>query len=181
MKIIDFVEKVFFILFSSLIIFSCSDSRNIVEEDNSYTTIKSIIGNIESDTVWSVELEKDRLSEKVGIEPEYIPEGSYLTKDNSKILKNYKCAVYPSFSDFGSLDISKAELKYINTADRFCENLSNGEEEKIYSSFNNNYKFNFVFFISALKTGWKEYFGSDFPVPELKNEEVKNQESKKES
>ena len=129
---------------------SCSDYRNEIEEEIEVKTIKNYVSDIENQTVWSVELEKDRLSQKLENASEFISDGKSLTKDNAKILKNFKSALYPSFSEFGSLDISNVEQKYLDFANKICASVVEMNKETLYSYFPVNYRYNCIFFLNQM-------------------------------
>ena len=154
-----FISTVFFFLFS----FSCSNSRDLTEDSSDLYTIKSLVADIENETVWSVELEGERLVRPVKEEVSYIPEGHTLTTENVKLSASLKPPVYPTFKDFGSLDISSLEYKYLESAQAFASYLAEWDQEKLYACFPSNYRFNYIFFADELKKGWKDNFKLSFP------------------
>jgi hypothetical protein len=150
----------------SLIFFSCSNAREMNEDISEVYTIKNVVTQIGNETVWSVELEKDRLTLPVNESAPFIPEGHTLTTENAKLSSSLKPAVYPSFENFGSLDISTLEYKHLETARNICSQLSQWNQEKLFGSFPSNYRFNYIFFADELKKGWKDNFNVSFPEEE---------------
>ena len=150
-------------LLSVLFYASCSSDAAETINAADLDTIKRTVSKIEDETVWSVELEKDRLSQNITSNPELFAQGINLTKENSRILKMYTPAVYPSFTDFGSLDVSKTEYKFITSAEEICSYINSNDQENLFSCFTSNYRFNYVFFVQELKRNWKENMGTDFP------------------
>jgi hypothetical protein len=154
-------------LLSVLFYASCSSDAAETINAADLDTVKRTVSKIEDETVWSVELEKDRLSQNITSNPELFAQGINLTKENSRILKMYTPAVYPSFTDFGSLDVSKTEYKFITSAEEICSYISSNDQENLFSCFSSNYRFNYVFFVQELKRNWKENMGTDFPEPDV--------------
>lgn len=150
-------------IFSLLFYMSCSNDADENINAADLQTIKSLVTKIEDETVWSVELEKERLSKNLASDSENLAGSLVLTKDNSRILKAYREAVYPSFSDFGSLNISSMEYKNLSSAEEICSSLCNLDEDKLFSYFSSNYRYNYIFFARELKKGWKDNFGKAFP------------------
>lgn len=156
-----------FILISALFIFlsffSCSHSKELAEDSSELFTIKSLVSDIENDTVWSLELEGDRLTKAVKEDVPYIPEGHTLTTENVKLSASIKPPLYPAFKDFASLDISSLEYKHLESAAALSSYLADWEQEKLFSSFPSNYRFNYIFFADELKKDWKDNFDQAFP------------------
>ena len=159
---------IFTFLFS-ISLFSCSHQKDGGEETSDLYTIKSLVSQIENEAVWSVELEKERLTKTVKQEADFIPEGHTLTTENVKLSASFKPPVYPSFRDFGSLDISSLEYKYLESAGTFSSYLAEWNQEKIYACFPSNYRFNYIFFADELKKGWKDNFKTAFPDSDVFN------------
>ncbi|WP_027727344.1 hypothetical protein [Treponema sp. C6A8] len=139
----------------SLLFNSCSDGAldgSLASENSELETIKSRVARIEKETEWADELEKDRLFTDLTSQ-----------KENSIIITTDIEGLYPSFSDFGSLDISSLEYKFQASAEEICNTLTSFNEEKLYSYFLSNYRFNYVFFAQELRKGWKNEFGQKFP------------------
>ena len=155
------------VIFLSLMSFSCSNSREPEESASDLYTIKSLVTDIENKTVWSMELEKDRLIKPVREDTDFIPEGHFLTRENAKLSSKLKPAVYPFFRDFGSLDISSIEYKYLDYAETFSSYLGGWNQEMLFNSFPENYRFNYIFFAQELKSGWKDNFDQTFPESKL--------------
>ena len=153
-------------VFFPLCFFSCSHSKELLDDADDLYTIKSLVSQIENQTVWADELEKDRLTRPVQEDVPYIPEGHTLTKENAKLSSILKSAVYPEFKDFGSLDISLIEYKHLESAGNICSQLSEWNQEKLFGFFSSNYRFNYIFFADELKKGWKDNFDVSFPEGE---------------
>jgi len=144
------------LFFLSLVLVSCSDSRSDGTAGAEIKTVKSSVGEMENQIVWSLELEGNRLSQKTGSYPDFISDGKSLTKDNAKILMNFSSPLYPVFSDFASLDISQVEIKYLDFAGQVAEQIMTFDKESLFSSFAASYRFNCIFFIQDFEKKWKE-------------------------
>lgn len=157
-----------FIFFSSILIsaflIGCSNSN---ESKLSYTdvdTIKEIVKERELDVTWTKEVEGARLTQDISsaAEPKISEDVPY-TAHTIKILPSYKESVYPSISNFGSLNDSNLTPEKREFINNFCKSIS----ENIYSGpdgyFKSSYIFNYVFFKNELIEKWPEMFESDFP------------------
>ncbi len=169
-----------FTVFLILFFFSCSNNAAESTDASDLQTIKSLVSKIEDDTVWSVELEKERLSQNLSSDSENLSGSLVLNKDNSRILKAYREAVYPSFSDFGSLNISSMDYKNLTSAEEICSSLCNLDEDKLFSYFSSNFRYNYIFFAQELKEGWKKNFGKAFPELKLSETEETSEASETE-
>ena len=159
----------FVFIIHSLFIFSCANEKLDEEENSQLETIKGLFFALEENTQWTEELEKERLSKKLSDSAFYIKEGSSLTPENAKLSPLLNQPVFPYFKDFGSLDISSVQIKYLEAADKFSSFIAEENRESAFFSFPENYRFNYVFFESELKKGWKENFLEDFPLKEEKS------------
>ncbi len=155
------------VIIISLAFFSCSNSKDLTDVSENLYTIKNIVTHIEDETVWATELEQSRLSKPVAESAAYIPEGHSLTTDSARLSSALRPSVYPSFSDFGSLDVSSVEYKYLEGAEKLCSNISLWKEELLFNIFPASFRFNFIFFAEELKAGWKNNFSADFPEAEI--------------
>lgn len=155
----------------SLLLFSCSNSKDLTEESSELFTIKSVVSQIENDTVWSVELEGERLTQPVKNDAPFLSEGHTLTVENAKLSAALLPAVYPGFKNFASLDISSLEYKFIESASDFSSQISTWNQEKLFSNFPSNFRFNYIFFEEELKKGWKNNFNHSFPEKNTEEED----------
>ncbi len=158
---------IFTFLFS-ISLFSCSHQKDGGEETSDLYTIKSLVSQIENEAVWSVELEKERLTKTVKQEADFIPEGHTLTTENAKLSASLNPAVYPVFKDFASLNLSNIEYKYVENSEKLCRLLADWDQEKLFGAFPSNYRFNYIFFAEELQKGWKDNFGKKFPSSDEK-------------
>ncbi len=154
----------FLIILSSIIsmsfLFSCKNAQEssvVVTESN---TIKKTVQDKELEITWTQELENERLSKSISRDGmELGPDVPY-NKDLFKITGN-KFPIYPSLSDFGSLDTSTMYLSVKDKLNKFCEAFSTYEHSGAEEFFNRKYIFNYVFFTKDFEDGWTKYFDTE--------------------
>jgi len=150
----------FIFLFFTL---SCNNEAEqkltFLEED----TIKKSVKTKESNITWSKEIEGERLSQdlspvnsKVSSEVEY-------NMDVMKVLPDFQKPQYPEFENFGKLDISELNYSAKEKIVQFCTDFSKGSNSSVQSYFNNQYIFNYVFFMDEIKKDWITEFGEEYP------------------
>lgn len=159
-------NKLFYVFFI-LIIFlvSCknqSENKLSFSEEN---TIKKSVLEKENDITWSKELDANRLKESISAKK--LSDDVINSIDIMKILPDFQKDIYPEFENFGKLDSSSLTVILKEKITNICTEIAEGKEDKIKSSFNSNYIFNFVFFINDLKKEWEKNFGIDFPENEV--------------
>ena len=98
---------IFTFLFS-ISLFSCSHQKDGGEETSDLYTIKSLVSQIENEAVWSVELEKERLTKTVKQEADFIPEGHTLTTENAKLSASITLTEAGTMIFFSDLQRKKA-------------------------------------------------------------------------
>lgn len=158
------MKKIFhlFIIFSSilsaiLLMISCNNAQEssvVVTENN---TIKKTVQDKELEITWTQELENERLSKSISRDNTQIGPDVPYNKDLFKITNN-NSPVYPSFSDFGSLDTSTMYVSVKDKLNQFCQAFSKPEHTEAEEFFSNKYIFNYVFFAKDFEDGWKKYF-----------------------
>lgn len=144
-----------------IITLTSSCSKNNSTFQSTTTTLKQTINDIKNETVWSEEIEKDRLTQDISQAENISPSVnlSPAVYNNSKNIKELN-GVYPYLEGFSYLDNSTLlpELKEI--AETFCKNLSEGKDSSSLFEENNNWEF----FVLAedLKSYLKEKFNFDY-------------------
>ena len=110
----------FFLLSFILILFiSCSNSA--VSDKLLYSeNLKSITDSKRSELQWTLELEKNRLSERI-TSIEYINQNNRLTPAVLKAFEagNERQPLYPELKGFGSLDISDVDPNVVSIINQF--------------------------------------------------------------
>ena len=143
--------------------FSCSntqESKLVYTENN---TIKQSVKEKEQEITWTLELEGERLSETINRNSMQLGSDVPFGKDIYKINSKNSPSVYPSISEFGSLDTRDLKLSVKQKLNGFCEALSAKDHANADSFFSKKYIFNYVFFIKDFEDGWKKNF--DKPLP----------------
>ena len=122
---------------------SCSNPQQVIltpQED----TLRSELMSKADKTVWSNEIEPERLSTKLN-EKAAASEKEYITPQMLSSIKELQPAVYPEIKGFASLDCSAMNASLITTLNNFCQELCKGTDN-LQSYFYSNYFFNYVFF-----------------------------------
>ncbi len=155
--------NIFSIPLLTLILFACSNSQESKLVYTESNTIKQNVIEKKQDITWTQTIEGERLSQVINRNSMQLGADVQYSKDLYKISNKSAKPVYPSFSDFGSLDTSHLRLSAKQKLVSFCTALSsenhNGAEEYFYGK----YIFNYVFFIEDLHEGWKTHFDSKIP------------------
>ena len=148
-------------LFLTLSFFSCSNSQEskLVYTEND--TIKQSVKEKEQNITWTQELEEGRLSERITRGSMQLgPDVSY-SKELFKISTKKPALVYPSLSDFGSLDTSNLQFSVKDKLTQFCTAFSEPEHSGAADYFSRKYVFNYVFFVNDIEENWKRNFGKE--------------------
>lgn len=164
----------FFLLSFILILFiSCSNSAvsdKLLHSEN----LKSITDSKRSELQWTLELEKNRLSERI-TSIEYINQNNRLTPAVLMAFEagNERQPLYPELKGFGSLDISDVDPNVVSIINQFCRSLINNEECEVL--FDDDSVYSLVLFTHDIsnydlrKNWWyigKSYFeGGAIEVP----------------
>ncbi len=160
-------------IFSIISVLSCFNScSNSQESKLVYTesnTIKQSVKDKEQDITWTLELEEDRLSKTISRDTMEIGQDVFYNIELYKISRDLQTSVYPSFSDFGSLDTSNLLPSVRNRINMFCEAFASENHSGADSSFSRKYIFNYVFFLNDFEKGWKENFDKELPEDKIFN------------
>ena len=155
--------QIFSVIFLFLLFFSCSNAQEskLVYTEND--TIKQSVKEIEQTITWTQELEGEVLTEVISRDSMKLGSDVPYGKELYKISKSNNNPVYPSFSDFGSLDISNLKISVKNKLDSFCEAFASEEHKGASASFSGKYLFNYVFFLKDFEEGWTKNFSEELP------------------
>ena len=142
---------------------SCSNSNEskliYIEND----TIKQAVKEKEQGITWTQEIEKERLIQKInGNMIQASPEVPY-NKELFKITKSIQKSVYPSYSDFGSLDITNLKPEIKEKLNDFCKAFSSEAHKGASSYFHSRYQFNYIFFENDIEHNWQKNFNVKLP------------------
>lgn len=145
----------------SIFLFGCSNNQTVENETFLGKTIKSVVQTKGSDEIWTEELESSRLSSSLNENKDIIAENVHSSPNVYKILEDYKSPVYPSLFDFTSLDVSLIDALSLNKIKEFCTYIENSQISSVSNFFNNDYKFNYVFFKNNLQKIYTQNFGEN--------------------
>lgn len=154
----DFVVMSFIF---SIFLFGCSNNQTIENETYLVQTIKSVVQTKDADEIWTEELESSRLSSSLKENKDIIAENIQASPDVYKILEDYKSPIYPTLYDFTSLDVSLIDGSSLNKIKEFCSDIANAQISSVSNFFNNDYKFNYVFFKNNLQKIYVQNFGEN--------------------
>ena len=164
-----FTLKIF--LFSLLIfLFGFNSCKNNSESKLVYTesnTIKQNVKEKEQEITWTNEIEGERLTQKINRNSIEIGADVPYNKEIYKLFKLSPVPVYPSYSDFGSLDTSNLKTSTKERLNSFCSALSTYNKNGADSFFSKKYIFNYVFLLDDLKSGWEKHFNAKLPENKL--------------
>ena len=134
---------------------SCSNPQASVltSQDN---TLRSAVQEKNSNTVWTKEIEPDRLKENLNSQIS-VKNREFITPQLLNSIKELQPAVYPEIKNFASLDCSAMNKNLLNTVEQICDSLCTGTDE-LGTFFDSSYFYNCVFFKQDLKEtlGYKE-------------------------
>jgi hypothetical protein len=140
-------------LCATIFCFSCKDALPVTGTADDAATMKSRISKEASEIVWTTEIEGERLSvditkmngisDKLKLSPEVLA------------VSGAGDPLYPSFDDFGSLDISKLDSQAVKTVNGFCAAVSKGTEAD--SFLLQKAVYTLVLFLSDIKLQWPGY------------------------
>lgn len=138
---------------------SCSDNQLLIVSDSG-ETLRAKTAAKDADTLWTREIEKERLVQTIAAS-EAVSPSIKLSPETMIASLAASEAVYPYIQDFASLDTSLMSPDLQKALDAFVAALSRNESAD--ASFASENLFSYVFFLSDLKSGWKAHFGFDFP------------------
>ena len=168
MKKADYLLKNVFSLALAVLLFnSCSntqESKLVYTESN---TIKQSVKDKEQDITWTSELEGERLTKRINRNSITIGNDVPYNKELFKISQKSQIPVYPSISDFGSLDTSRLNPSVKEKITNFCKSFNSPEYGGSESYFSYKYIFNYVFFLKDFEEGWKSNFSKTLPEKDL--------------
>lgn len=124
--------KFFFLPLFSFALFSCSNSTDEKIQTSTFETLKDETIEIDSKITWTEEMEKGRLSEKLKT-PDGL--GNKVRKSVLAVsaVKNQAEEIFPSLSDFGSLDTRLIPLNLKSAIAAFCEAFSKNQSLSAFS------------------------------------------------
>ncbi len=133
------------------ILFSCSNSQAIIL-NNQEATLRNQVVDKEKSTVWTKEIEADRLNVNINSFVN-IYDRSLISPRMIQTLRNTSNPVYPQISNLGSLDTSQMNKNLFSIVQDFCNQLKKTSED-LEAFFDPQYFFNYVFFKKDLKDIW---------------------------
>ena len=104
--------------------FSCKNSTIPKLEYSNQETIKEEVKDLETQTSWTNEIEKEILENPLITDPKFLIANTNPTPDLLKLNKNNNMPVYPEMENFGSLDIRNLKQSLKETVDNFSKSLS---------------------------------------------------------
>ena len=139
------MKKAFALLAGIFLIFlvSCSNPQNPVltsQED----TLRTALKEKSNKTIWTKELEADRLSVKLNSNINVLNK-EMITPQMLNSIKELQPAVYPEIKGYASLDSSSMNASLLSVINEFSENLCKSTEN-LETYFVSEYFFNYVFF-----------------------------------
>ncbi len=151
------------VLVSPLFLLSCSNSQSPVVTYTDSSTVRNAVSEMESGTVWSREIEGNRLSASIDRNP-LVDAGIQLEPTVLNVVSPSDRPVYPSLDGFGDLDVSSLDAAASAVTDSFCSAIASWDTGKIAGLVAADCMFTSVFFLSDLESGWKLHFGTEFPA-----------------
>lgn len=152
--------------------FSCKNSTIPKLEYSNQETIKEEVKDLETQTSWTNEIEKEILENPLITDPKFLIANTNPTPDLLKLNKNNNMPVYPEMENFGSLDIRNLKQSLKETVDNFSKSLSSNIYSGPETFFDEKYRFNYIFFKNDFISQWKKYFNQDFPYTEKNDKEI---------
>ena len=128
--------------------FSCSNPQSSVLTSQE-STLRNAVQEKNSNTVWTKEIEPDKLSAKISTNIN-VQNKALINPQMLNTVKMLQPAVYPEIKGFASMDCTSMNQALLQTLTEFCNSLSEGTQN-ISSFFDYEYFYNCVFFINDLK------------------------------
>ncbi len=122
---------------------SCSSPQNPVLT-SSEDTLRSALNDKAGKTVWTKEIEPEKLSVKLNQNINVISK-DIITPQMLNSIKELQPAVYPEIKDYASLDCTAMNKSLLTVLNEFCDKLCKSTDE-LESYFVPEYFFNYVFF-----------------------------------
>lgn len=126
---------------------SCSNPQGSVLTSQD-KTLRNAVMEKNSKTVWTKEVEPDRLKAKIN-SPVQVQNKEYISPQMFSSIKQLQPAVYPEIKDFASLDVSGMNKSILQTVTELCDSLCKGTEN-LGNFFDSEYFYNCVFFTKDL-------------------------------
>lgn len=170
---IQTVKKSFIFFVLCLLTFSCKSKKSAFDNKG---TIRSLSEQKFRETVWTDQIEKDRLTKDITIintidSSVRLTPQAFISSEFSQGME----VIYPSIENFGSLNVSNLDNSIKKITMEFCKNISsykNCDELLEKQDF-----YEYALFIRDLKENWSQYFFVNFPEPEYDEVEVKDSEN----
>lgn len=163
------LKNVFSMALAVTLLNSCSntqESKLVYTESN---TIKQSVKEKEQEITWTAELEGERLTKRINRNSITIGNDVTYNKDLFKISQKSQNPVFPSITDFGSLDTSRLNPSVKEKVTNFCNSFNSTDFGNSENYFSNKYLFNYVFFLKDFEDGWKANFSETLPEKNLYN------------
>ncbi len=128
---------------------SCSNAQiNVLTSQED--TLRSALNDKSNKTIWTKEIEPDRLSLKLNSNISVINK-DIVSPQMLGSIKDLQGPVYPEIKNFANLDCTSMNKTLLSTMDDFCKQISKSTDN-LESFFVSEYFFNYVFF----KTDFEE-------------------------
>ena len=128
---------------------SCSNAQiNVLTSQED--TLRSALNDKSNKTIWTKEIEADRLSVKLNSNISVINK-DIVSPQMLGSIKDLQGPVYPEIKNFANLDCTSMNKTLLSTMDDFCKQISKSTDN-LESFFVSEYFFNYVFF----KTDFEE-------------------------
>ena len=128
---------------------SCSNAQiNVLTSQED--TLRSALNDKSNKTIWTKEIEPDRLSVKLNSNISVINK-DIVSPQMLGSIKDLQGPVYPEIKNFANLDCTSMNKTLLSTIDDFCKQISKSTDN-LESFFVSEYFFNYVFF----KTDFEE-------------------------
>ena len=128
---------------------SCTNAQiNVLTSQED--TLRSALNDKSNKTIWTKEIEADRLSVKLNSNISVINK-DIVSPQMLGSIKDLQGPVYPEIKNFANLDCTSMNKTLLSTMDDFCKQISKSTEN-LESFFVSEYFFNYVFF----KTDFEE-------------------------
>ncbi len=122
---------------------SCSNAQiNVLTSQED--TLRSALNDKSNKTIWTKEIEPDRLSVKLNSNISVINK-DIISPQMLSSIKQLQPVVYPEIKGYASLDCSGLNKTLIEEIEKFCQGLCKSTEN-LESFFEPDYFFNYVFF-----------------------------------
>lgn len=158
------MKKYFVLLFCSLfIIISCKQKSNsqIISFDKN-ETLKSILNELESDTIWTRELEPEIMEQSLS-NTNGISNNIMISQETSILNKVQNEKVYPSITNFTILDTSELDKDIKLLIENFSNSVCKDFQKSNTQYLNPEFTYSYIFFKSNLYENWYIMFNEEFP------------------